>query len=113
MIFNPEDHYWIVAGDDARAWSSASRGYVDIDDDGYVTWVADGGAPTRIESEAQVFAVVNAPIIAEIRQREAEQARPMREIALGIVPADGEPTPQERLQVLDDAIAALRASLLS
>jgi hypothetical protein len=60
MIYDPRDWYWIVAGDTSKAWSSASAGYVDIDDVAYAAWLGAGGGPTRIGSLAElaeVFAV--------------------------------------------------------
>ena len=30
MTYDPHNWFWIIAGDETRAWSSAARGYVDI-----------------------------------------------------------------------------------
>lgn len=54
------DHYWIVAGDASRVWSSARAAYVAPDDGSYVAWMAadEDRFPTRISSEADLDAVL-------------------------------------------------------
>ena len=56
--YDPADHHWIVAGDDAQLWSSAAPGFVAADDGGYLAWRAAGRQPTRIASEAELDAVL-------------------------------------------------------
>jgi hypothetical protein len=58
VIYDLADHYWIVAGDETRAWSSASAAYVAADDPDHATWLAAGRLPTRIASEAELDAVL-------------------------------------------------------
>lgn len=58
MIYNPADHYWIVAGDGTRLWSSAAGGYVDLADATYRDWCESGGLVTRIVSEAELDEVL-------------------------------------------------------
>lgn len=55
--FDPKDWYWVVAGDEARAWSSTARDYVDIAQ-------ADPERVTRIgsfDSLVQVLRAANVP----------------------------------------------------
>lgn len=54
----PRDHYWIVAGDETRLWSSAARARVSPDDAGYVAFLDRGGLPTRILNEAELWDVL-------------------------------------------------------
>ncbi len=56
--YDPANHYWIVAGDADRLWSSAAPGYVMADDASYLAWHASGGPPTRIASEEDLDAVL-------------------------------------------------------
>jgi hypothetical protein len=56
--YDARDHYWIVAGDETRLWSSASAGYVPAGDTGYLAWSGAGGWPTRIVSEEELDAVL-------------------------------------------------------
>lgn len=60
MMYDPSNWYWIVGGDASKAWSSASAGFVNVDDDAYAAWLEAGGGPTPIGSLAEladVFAV--------------------------------------------------------
>ena len=55
--YNPFDWFWIVADDETRAWSSASRDYVDVAQ-------ADPDRTTRIgsfDSLVQVLRAANVP----------------------------------------------------
>lgn len=56
--YRPADHYWIVAGDETRRWSSAASAYVPQENAGYLAWLAAGGLPARIASEAELDAVL-------------------------------------------------------
>jgi len=56
--YDPADHYWIIAGDEASPWSSALAGRVASDDARCSAWRIDGGQPTRIVSEAELDAVL-------------------------------------------------------
>ena len=57
-LYDPANHYWIVAGDAVQLWSSAAPGYVPADDDGYLAWRSAGGLPARIASEEELDAVL-------------------------------------------------------
>lgn len=54
MEYNPADHYWIVAGDASRVWATAATAYVTVGDPAHIAWLAGGGHPTRIASEAEL-----------------------------------------------------------
>ena len=57
ISYDPRNWYWIVGDDEARAWSSAARGYVDIAE-------ADPERVTRIDSFdslVQVLRAANVP----------------------------------------------------
>lgn len=56
--YDPANHFWTIAGDDTRFWSSAAPGYVAADDAGLLAWRAGGGVPTGIASEAELDAVL-------------------------------------------------------
>ena len=63
--YRPEEHYWIVAGDGSRLWSSAAAAYVPADDEAYRAWSSNGGLPARIASEAELDAVLAAAGLGE------------------------------------------------
>lgn len=56
--YTPQNWYWIVAGDETRAFSSASGGYVPSDNAVFVAWKSDGTLPTRIDTEANLGEVL-------------------------------------------------------
>lgn len=56
--YDPADHYWIVAGDVSRLWSSGAATFVPAGDGTHLAWLAAGGHPTRIASEAELDAVL-------------------------------------------------------
>lgn len=58
MEYNPTNWYWIIAGNEARFYSSASGDYVTPTDAAYVAWLAAGGTPSHIASEAELGAVL-------------------------------------------------------
>jgi hypothetical protein len=60
MTYNPQNWYWIVNGSTTQVYSSASSGYVAITDTTYVAWLAAGGVPTKIDSEADLWGVLTA-----------------------------------------------------
>jgi hypothetical protein len=60
MPYNPADHYWVIADETFRLWSSGVASYVAADDPTYAGWLAGGGHPTRIVSEAELDAVLAA-----------------------------------------------------
>jgi len=55
-VFNPKNHYWIVAGSTTQVYSSASGDYVPVADSTYQAWLAKGNVPDRVESEATLGA---------------------------------------------------------
>ncbi|CAL8972927.1 hypothetical protein RHODGE_RHODGE_01042 [Rhodoplanes serenus] len=58
MIWTPQDHYWIVAGDETRVWSSARGDYVPTNDAPYTAWREAGGVATRISTEQDLTDVL-------------------------------------------------------
>ena len=56
--YDPRDHYWSVADDEALWFSSAARGYVDTDSAPARAFADAGGVPTRIASEDELWAVL-------------------------------------------------------
>jgi len=54
MEYNPRNWYWIVAGSTTQVYSSASGDYVPVADATYQAWLAAGGVPTSIASEAEL-----------------------------------------------------------
>jgi hypothetical protein len=67
MEFDVKDWYWIVAGDDTRLFSSKTGDYVLPGNAAYVAWLAAGGAPTRIVSEAELGEVLAPHSIRPVR----------------------------------------------
>ncbi len=58
MLYTASNWYWIVAGSTTQVFSSARAMYVPVTDATYVAWIAAGGNPTRIASEAELFGVL-------------------------------------------------------
>lgn len=56
--YDPFNWYWMVGGNEAQAFSSASGNYVQADDATFVAWKSDGTAPTRILNEAELGEVL-------------------------------------------------------
>lgn len=56
-FYDANNWYWIV-GNRSDVFSSASAEYVETTDATYTTFVADGGVPTRIASEAELGEVL-------------------------------------------------------
>jgi hypothetical protein len=67
LSYNPLDWYWIVAGDESRVFSSKTGDYVQLGDAAYVAWLALGGVPTRIISEAELGEVLAPHSIRPVR----------------------------------------------
>jgi hypothetical protein len=57
-IYNPANWYWIVGGDEAQVFSSATGNYVPATDPTYLAWRADGTMPTRILNETELGEVL-------------------------------------------------------
>lgn len=60
MRFDPSDHYWFIANDAARLWSSARSAYVEVNDATYLVWQATGGVASRIANEFELDQVLRA-----------------------------------------------------
>lgn len=58
MTYTPQDHYWIVSGDETRVWSSARAAYVPADDAGYAAWREMGRVATRIATDQDLTDVL-------------------------------------------------------
>lgn len=56
--YNAANRYWIVNNSTTEVFSSAVGDYVPVDDPTFVEWKADGTAPTRIASEAELGEVL-------------------------------------------------------
>jgi hypothetical protein len=56
--YDPKDWYWIVGGNEAQIFSSATGNYVPANDAAYLAWLAGGGVPTRIVSEIDLGEVL-------------------------------------------------------
>lgn len=54
FIFDVTRHFWVVAGDETRLWSSAAAAYVPAGNAAYQDWRAADGLPTRIASEKEL-----------------------------------------------------------
>lgn len=109
LDFNIANWFWFIGEDEAQVWSSAAHGYVPVSDASYIAWQAEGGFAPRLAGQSELAEIVDKPIIEAIRSAEARQARPLREIGLGVEVVDN----QARLWALDAEIAALRAQLVA
>lgn len=58
MIFDPRDWLWIVGNDETRLYASATNTWVTPDDEAHAAFVAAGGRPSRIASEAELAHVL-------------------------------------------------------
>jgi hypothetical protein len=56
--YDPADWYWIVAGDESRAWSSVRATYVPASDTAFAAWLSEGNRATRIASEFELDQVL-------------------------------------------------------
>ena len=50
-VYDVFDWYWNVGDDGSRVYSSKLRDYVLSTDPTYADWIADGTAPTQIDTE--------------------------------------------------------------
>jgi len=57
-IYDPRNWYWIVGGDETKAYSSAAGDYVQADNATYVAWRAAGNNPTRIANADELAEVL-------------------------------------------------------
>jgi hypothetical protein len=60
LDYNARDWFWIVGDDATRVYASARGASVPLDDPVYCDWLAAGGVPTRIASEAELIDVLRA-----------------------------------------------------
>jgi hypothetical protein len=62
MSYTPNfrDHYWIVAGDSTRVWSSKNIAYVSVSNAEYLAWRAIGYIPSTINSTGELLDVLQA-----------------------------------------------------
>lgn len=56
--YDPANWYWIVAGNQALVFSSASGNYTTATDPTFLAWASDGTVPTNIDTEANLGAVL-------------------------------------------------------
>lgn len=56
--YNPLDWYWFVGGDETSVFSSKAGNFVLPSNAAYVAWRAEGNAPTRIASKAELGEVL-------------------------------------------------------
>lgn len=59
-MFDAKKWFWIVAGSTTQVYSSERSEYVPISDAAYVAFLAGGDGPTRIDTEANLIAVLAA-----------------------------------------------------
>lgn len=59
MNFEIANWFWRVGNDRSRVWSSARSAWVDVADQFFTDWAADGSAPTPIASIDDLAAVFN------------------------------------------------------
>lgn len=57
--YTVENWYWVVAGSVTHVYSSAAEDYVLVSDSTYLAWLAAGGEPTPISTEALLYEVLN------------------------------------------------------
>lgn len=51
LIYNPNNHYYIVGGSSTEVFSTASFSYVTLPDSTYTDWVAEGGVATNVDDD--------------------------------------------------------------
>jgi hypothetical protein len=54
MTYNPNNWYWIVAGNTTQVYESVSGTFVPVSNVMYQTWLAAGGVPTNIDTAANL-----------------------------------------------------------
>jgi hypothetical protein len=54
LPYTPRNWYWRVAGSTTQVYSSLAADYVPVADATYQAWLASGGIPTSIASEAEL-----------------------------------------------------------
>ena len=48
--YNEANWYWFIGSDTTQVWSSASNTFVTVSDATYLTWLDDGGTPSKYNS---------------------------------------------------------------
>jgi hypothetical protein len=86
-LYNVRDHYWLVAGNSKRVWSSAVRDYVAADDDTFIQWMATGGTPTPIVSEQELWDVLAVQAPDRVPEDSAAQERLSAQVFAELPPA--------------------------
>lgn len=56
--YDPTNWFWYVGGDTSKAYSSAAGAYVAASNATFQAWLADGTVPTKIDTEANLGAVL-------------------------------------------------------
>lgn len=56
--YNVKDWYWIVGGSTTQVFSTFAKAYVPVSNARFVAWVTDRHRPTKIPTEAELFAVL-------------------------------------------------------
>jgi hypothetical protein len=54
ISYEPKNWYWRVAGSTTQVYSSKAGDYVPVANATYQAWLASGGVPTNIASEAEL-----------------------------------------------------------
>ena len=57
-VYSPSNWYWRVGGDNTQVYSSANGDFVPVNDATYQAWTARGNAPTNIDTNANLGAVL-------------------------------------------------------
>ena len=65
--YNPANWYWVVGGSTTQVYSSAEATYVAVTDTTYQAWLAEGNAPTQIDTDAHLQVVLYRADIAIIQ----------------------------------------------
>lgn len=74
FFYTATDWYWVVAKSTTIAYSSKEASYIPVSDAGYSAFLASGGRPTQIDSEADLEAVLAAQYPAGWNSNSAESA---------------------------------------
>src|SRR5262245_58002007 len=85
--YDVRNHFWIVAGDESRLWSSAVRTYVAPDAKDFTAWQAAGRLPTRIASEDELWDVLTAQAPDCLPDQDVAQVRFGQRLVSDIPPA--------------------------
>lgn len=56
--YDASDWFWQVGADTTRYWSSRGQAFLDADHPAVVAFTADGGFPSRVNTEAELWAIL-------------------------------------------------------